>query len=316
MKLLSIVQIIYLLLVILFGAYVRMTGSGAGCGQNWPLCNGEFIPQDPAIHTMIEYTHRMSSGLCLPYAFLLLGLFWRRRSRASMQLALVWQSLTFFFLLLEGALGAGLVLLEHVAQNQSAYRAITMGLHLVNTFALMATAFGVVICHVPCLQRDRQKWVPMEWTVVFAGVVLLLFSGVSGAVTALGDTVFPPSSAFEAMTLAMQAASHLFVKLRVFHPFIAVFVGFALIYIAAWLLERNWASVSQYRLILGLVVMQWMVGILNVSFHAPDYLQLLHLAIAQLLWLSYVSIPLGVGYARIARSDWRRPPAQFVGQRT
>ncbi len=35
-------------LVALWGAYVRATGSGAGCGSHWPTCNGEILPRAPA----------------------------------------------------------------------------------------------------------------------------------------------------------------------------------------------------------------------------------------------------------------------------
>src|SRR5688572_24074705 len=56
------VLLVYLLLVILFGAWVRITGSGAGCGDHWPTCHGELVPRSPSQQTLIEYTHRISSG--------------------------------------------------------------------------------------------------------------------------------------------------------------------------------------------------------------------------------------------------------------
>src|ERR1700732_3618630 len=53
----------YNVLVILWGALVRATGSGAGCGNHWPLCSGEVVPQTPALATLIEFTHRATSGI-------------------------------------------------------------------------------------------------------------------------------------------------------------------------------------------------------------------------------------------------------------
>src|SRR5678815_2400191 len=53
----------FLLGVVLWGAFVRATGSGAGCGAHWPVCNGEVLPRAPALETIIEFSHRLSSGL-------------------------------------------------------------------------------------------------------------------------------------------------------------------------------------------------------------------------------------------------------------
>src|SRR5271167_1479156 len=58
--------------VIHWGALVRATGSGAGCGNHWPLCNGEVIPTSPRIATMIEFTHRAMTGGATITIFLLL----------------------------------------------------------------------------------------------------------------------------------------------------------------------------------------------------------------------------------------------------
>ena len=128
----SLGQVIYLLLVILFGAYVRATGSGAGCGNHWPLCNGEFIPTAPMLQTIIEFTHRVTSGLCLPLAAYVYFLTTKVVAKGH-QLRLL-ASLTILFVITEGLLGAGLVYFEHVADNKSTYRALSMGLHLINDF--------------------------------------------------------------------------------------------------------------------------------------------------------------------------------------
>ena len=132
----SIFQLAYLLFVILFGAWVRVTGSGAGCGRHWPLCQGEAIPFSPGYKTIIEFTHRITSGLTL---ILALGLLiWAFRLFPKGHLARSAQGWVVFFVITEALLGAGLVLLEHVAENKSIYRAFSMSLHLVNTFILIA----------------------------------------------------------------------------------------------------------------------------------------------------------------------------------
>ncbi|HEX9001707.1 MAG TPA: COX15/CtaA family protein, partial [Blastocatellia bacterium] len=55
----------YNLMVIVWGAYVRASKSGDGCGSHWPLCNGEVIPLAPTVKTLVEFSHRLSSGLAL-----------------------------------------------------------------------------------------------------------------------------------------------------------------------------------------------------------------------------------------------------------
>src|SRR5436309_12547598 len=63
--------VFYNVLVVLWGALVRATGSGAGCGNHWPLCNGQVLPVSPTAHTVVEFTHRMMTG---GWTFLVIGL--------------------------------------------------------------------------------------------------------------------------------------------------------------------------------------------------------------------------------------------------
>ena len=105
----------YNLAVILWGAYVRASGSGAGCGAHWPLCNGEVIPRAPSIATLVEYSHRLTSGLALLGVVALMVWTWRvwGRGHPARRGAL----LSLIFILTEAAVGAGLVLFELVADN-------------------------------------------------------------------------------------------------------------------------------------------------------------------------------------------------------
>ena len=93
--------------VILWGAVVRATGSGAGCGNHWPLCNGEVIPTSPRIATLIEFTHRMmTSGALITIAALLI---WTFRATPRRHLARVFAVVSTVLLLNEAFLGALLV---------------------------------------------------------------------------------------------------------------------------------------------------------------------------------------------------------------
>src|SRR5690242_12260676 len=102
----------YNVAVILWGAYVRATGSGAGCGEHWPLCNGQVLPRAPALATMIEYSHRLTSGVALLSVIVLLVWTYRVTPPGPARKA---AALSAFFILTEAAVGAGLVLFQLVA---------------------------------------------------------------------------------------------------------------------------------------------------------------------------------------------------------
>ena len=118
----SWITLAYNIAVILWGAYVRATGSGAGCGEHWPLCNGVVIPRDPSVATLIEYSHRITSGFALIAVVVLLVWVWRACAPGHpARRGAVW---TVVFMLTEAAVGAGLVLFQLVADNASMARAM------------------------------------------------------------------------------------------------------------------------------------------------------------------------------------------------
>jgi cytochrome c oxidase assembly protein subunit 15 len=124
------------LFVILWGAVVRASGSGAGCGEHWPLCNGAILPQSHATATLIEFTHRATSGIAL---LLVIGLFWwSRRTFPTGHRARTGALWSLVFICSEALVGAGLVLLHLVGDNASPLRAMYLAAHLLNTFLLLA----------------------------------------------------------------------------------------------------------------------------------------------------------------------------------
>jgi len=223
----------YNLGVVLWGAFVRATGSGAGCGNHWPLCNGTVTQgpggAPPSAATIIEFTHRITSGIDLALVALLVV--WAFRRFPRQHLVRLGAALSALFLITEALLGAALVLLQHVAKNASVSRAYSLSTHLVNTLMLLAcltlTAWWsserVGQAVPPALPRRRAVWMA---AVSLASVVVL---GVSGAIAALGDTLFPVSSLAAGLAQDLDPAANIFLRLRVFHPLIAAAVG-------AWLL--------------------------------------------------------------------------------
>jgi heme A synthase len=273
--------------VILWGAYVRASGSGAGCGSSWPVCNGEVIPRSPSVQTVIEFTHRATSGLDFLLVLGQLGWAWRafpagspvRRGAAASMVLMITEALV----------GAALVLLKLVAGNVSLARAGWAALHLSNTFLLLAalslTAFWA---HGGPAVRLRQQGAVLLLGAIALGGALVL--GSSGAITALGDTLFPAASLADGMRQDLDASSHFLIKLRVLHPVIGLGLGAYVLYVGGALaarrpdpLVRRLAAVSA-----ALFSAQVALGFLNLALLAPIPLQIGHLLMADLVWISLV----------------------------
>ncbi|MGB0589949.1 MAG: COX15/CtaA family protein [Myxococcota bacterium] len=285
----------YLLCVILFGAWVRITGSGAGCGSHWPTCHGELIPRDPSIQTMIEYTHRLTSGLCGGFALVLVGWASRRFGAASRVSLAAWAVLA--FVIVEGAIGAGLVLGELVADDASEARAIVISLHLVNTLTLVgASALAAWWSHpqraLARLTGSTARWL---WLVL----ICLVFTSMTGAVTALGDTLFPVQAVpgvdlVDRLREDLSPSQHFLIRLRIVHPILACVVALVAGWVALTIQDRH-SGVTRTLARLGLscIVVQVILGFANISLGAPGWMQLLHLLTAQLLWTCFLLLTVG-----------------------
>jgi cytochrome c oxidase assembly protein subunit 15 len=207
------VVLAYTILVILWGAFVRATGSGAGCGDHWPLCNGEVIPRAPMLETIIEFSHRLTSGVLM---LMVLGMtIFAFRLYPKGHIVRVGAVLSIVFVIIEALFGAALVLFELVADNSSMARAVAMSIHLINTLLLVAfvTMTGMWVRGVPrpdIVGRGRI----LGWIVL--GVVMMLLLGASGAIAALGDTLFPAASLQEGLAQKFDPAAHFLIRLRVF----------------------------------------------------------------------------------------------------
>lgn len=271
--------------VILWGAFVRASGAGAGCGSHWPLCNGEVIPQPKSVKTVIELTHRVTSALS--GLLVLVQVVWAMRALPRGHLARKASGFAMFFMLTEGAVGAALVKLEMVAENKSIGRAYWMSLHLVNTFLLLAS-MGVAAWAASRdvrLELRKRPAVAAIGTAALAGALVL---GTSGAVTALGDTLFPSTSLAEGLAQDLSATAHFLLRLRVLHPVIGLAVlGYVLF--AATRLGAEAPDVRRHAIAASaLFVGQVGLGFLNLALLAPISLQILHLLVADLVWLALV----------------------------
>jgi heme A synthase len=289
----SWVVLFWTILVILWGALVRATGSGAGCGNHWPTCNGDILHQPQAIETFIELTHRAMSGGALILVLVLL--IWAFRVYPKGDIIRKGAVGTAAFILLEAVLGAGLVLLDLVGDNDSVHRAIAVALHLLNTFILL----GIMTLTAwwasggrPITFKQKGLW-PVWFLLGLAGVALI---GMTGAVTALGDTLFPVQSLADGLSQDADPNAHFLVRLRVIHPIVAVLVGLYTLNLVRFIYPQLKSKTGQrFALALaGMILVQWAAGLVNVVLLAPIWMQLLHLFLADLVWIFYVLLAANV----------------------
>jgi cytochrome c oxidase assembly protein subunit 15 len=285
------------LLVILWGAYVRASGSGAGCGSHWPLCNGDVVPHSPGIQTMIEFTHRVMSGVALIAVVVLGG--WsvllfppRHRVRKATIYAMV-------FFAAEALLGAGLVLLQLVAQDASAGRAFYLAMHLVNTeFLLAALALSV------WFSRDDAPAPSRPSTMIASSLALAILVSITGVIAALGDTLFPAGSLAEGMRQDLSSGASFLIRLRSAHPFLAVLAAAYFIAVAVSVMRSKPSPVTT-QLALGVLVLsvaQLCAGAINLALLAPITMQIVHLLLADLLWIALVLLTVQVPAQAIRES--------------
>jgi len=269
----------YTVFVVLWGALVRATLSGDGCGDHWPLCNGEVVPVAPGSKTLVELTHRITSGFCWIGA--LAFVFWSRKRFEKGHAARRGAFWGFFFMTTEALVGAGLVLFRMVASNPDHARGWWAIAHLCNTFLLLAA----LTLHARWATHPGRLGARTNHArLALAGLAAVMVVGATGAIAALGDTLFPVNSLAEGFAQDLDPASHLFLKLRALHPLLALgTAGFLAAYGGA-LASRGHAR----PLALGiatLAIVQIGLGFLNVALLAPVWLQLVHLLVADGLWI-------------------------------
>jgi heme a synthase len=276
----------YNIAVIIWGAYVRATGSGAGCGSHWPLCNGEVLPATSQIQTVIEFTHRVTSGLSLVLIGILLLCCWRRTAKGDWPR---YSAIAASVLLLnEALLGALLVLLNHVGSlERSAVHAFLLCLHFGNTLLLL----GALALTAKWLSSRDPRFSlvarPHQIILTGLGLVSVMVIGMTGSLASLGDTIFPSDSLRHALMQDFSASSHILLRLRLFHPVAAV-VGSTYVF---WLLWSLWRKQDNSPWMFGLtaaLITQIALGAINVILLAPIWLQMMHLLVAEMVWILLV----------------------------
>jgi heme a synthase len=278
----------YNIAVILWGGLVRATGSGAGCGEHWPLCNGVVVQHSPSVQTMIELTHRITSGITV-LAMLLL-LIWTFRGTVRKHIARVTAVVAAVLMLNEAFLGALIVILGKVARDQSPSRGVYLSFHLANTLMLVAalTLTAHFLSRRVGFLRGEVKY--RSIALACLGLVATLAVGVSGSLAALGDSLYPSSSLQTALRQDFATTGTLLLRLRWMHPVLGLAAGFFL----SWLIYRSvfqqgyWKNKNLALAVIGLLALQYSLGLADVMLLAPVWMQIVHLLGADLLWIALV----------------------------
>jgi cytochrome c oxidase assembly protein subunit 15 len=278
----------YFITVILWGAVVRATSAGAGCGNHWPLCNGTVLQHSASVNTMIEFTHRITSGISFISAVGLLV--WTFAATIRGHLARYAAGAAVFFTLVEAILGALLVKLGLTAQSQSPLRPWYLALHLTNTLLMLAalTLTAHMLSRRKGFLRSTIRLVAPIGAMAAIFVVLLV--GVTGSLAALGDTLFPATSLGAALAQDFSATSGWLVRWRWTHPTIAFLASIFLIWVLVRAARRttHWDNRGLSALVLVLLAAQYVLGVLDVVLLAPVWLQIAHLLGADVLWAALV----------------------------
>ncbi|HXH48995.1 MAG TPA: COX15/CtaA family protein [Terriglobia bacterium] len=285
----------YNILVILWGAVVRATGSGAGCGEHWPLCQGVVIPHAEQIATLIEFSHRATSGIDV---LLVVGLVWMAFRRFGRGHAVrKYAAASGFFTLTEGLVGAALVLFGQVGNVVSTGRVVILSVHLVNTFLLLASLALTAWAASRQLSADAgapplYPAVPGKglYVVYGAGIAGAIAISITGTIAALADTLYPARSLAEAFRWDFSGTAAPILHLRIIHPVVAVLVGGYLLVVAVMTLSSPGPTAPKRlaRRLAGLVLLQFCFGAANIVLLTPVYMQILHLLVADLIWIVLV----------------------------
>ena len=283
----------YNVVVILWGVFLRASKSGDGCGQHWLTCHGEVIPSAPEMKTVIEFSHRLTSSLAGIFIIILLVwtfLIWFYRKSERKNYLLKTAIASFVFVVIEGLLGAGLVLTGNTAESLTPARPFWMAAHLVNTLILLAF-LTLTAWFASGGKPFSFKNNPKASLFLAIAVLGIFFVGMTGSVAALSSMLFPSETLAEGISKDFSETSNILLRLRVSHPIVSIMTSVFLIFLAGWLkaqAKENFWVARWSNLLTILILIQIAFGALTLLTLAPILMQLGHLLLADAVWISFV----------------------------
>jgi len=265
---------------ILAGAFVRATGSGDGCGATWPTCKGRIIPALSDTSELIEFSHRSVSGVLLIVTIII---FIKTRKFQKDSLVRTVTNYLTFFVIFEALIGAVIVIFEWVGLNSSLPRIIAVPIHLVNTFGLL----GCYAILYKILDENIEEINSMfNKNFIFISSLFLL-SGATGSIAALADVLFPSASFMEGFLADFDRTSEVLTRLRILHPIVSSTLSLVLYVYSIQINKKFNIRVKPLQILIFVAVS---LGFLNVLSNIILPLSILHLAIADFLWISYIYV--------------------------
>ena len=289
---LSRTGLILSIISIIAGAVVRATGSGDGCGSSWPSCNGRVIPSLNSASEQIEFSHRAISGLLLIVTVVIFIKSFKD-SVPSLQKKVI-NYLT-FFVLLEALIGAVIVLYEWVGMNSSIPRIAAVPLHLVNTFGLLAM-YTVLFKLVQNPKIKISSLIDRNFKII---TFLFVLTGATGSIAALADVLFPSESFVAGIVEDFDSTSELLTRLRVLHPIASTVLSIMLFNESKRLEIKFNLKTNQIKI---LVISGVTLGVLNVFININIFLSVVHLLVADLLWITYIYISMEKNSKKILKN--------------
>jgi cytochrome c oxidase assembly protein subunit 15 len=273
----------YTVLVIVWGAWVRISHSGDGCGDTWPLCHGQLIPEAERGKTWVEYTHRLMSGL---YGLIVIYFYFvAHKLYPKGAFAKKAALFSLIFMITEAALGAKLVLFKLVASNDTPYRAFVMALHQVNSFLLTG---AIALTYVSSLSEDHKPAQNKSaWYVSYFPLIIIAI-GITGAWASLSNSLFPSDTLLGGLKEDLATNSHFLIRLRIYHPLVALICGGSLS-LFFWMKSQSAKSFMLQRRSFQMSVLLLcgiLFGIATLMFHAPVWMKLAHLTLAHTIWVT------------------------------
>ena len=286
------------LFVILWGAWVRFSHSGDGCGMNWPLCHDEWIPESDSSKTWVEWFHRASSSVF--GCFVLFLVFFAFKYFPKNHKVRFWSLMTLVFTISEALIGAFLVLKGLTGQNFSGLRLFILNAHLLNSLFLTASL-------VLCLRfSSGAVSIPLKKIGSLAGLYLII--ALTGSIASLSNTLFPSTSLRGGWVMDFDANSPWIVHLRLWHPVTAILIGGVVLFYLLWSftgknyfiqlreLFKNKKSIfcklkelinsNRKLLLICFLFLGLFTGGATLLTLSPVIMKMIHLLTAYLVWIS------------------------------
>ena len=273
---------------IIAGAVVRATGSGDGCGSSWPTCNGRVIPSLNSASEQIEFSHRAISGLLL---IVTIAIFIKSFNNSVTGLQKKVINYLTFFVILEALIGAVIVLYEWVGMNSSIPRIAAVPLHLVNTFGLLAM-YTIIFKLTQNPEIKISNLIDRKFKII---TFLFILTGATGSIAALADVLFPSESFIAGIVEDFDSTSEILTRLRVLHPIVSTVLSFVLFNESKRLEDKFNLKTNQIKI---LVIIGVTLGVLNVFININIFLSVMHLLVADLLWITYIYTSMQKSYKK------------------